>query len=73
MAKLNSVPKGSKDLWPALRTEAKDLAKQVAAGDHDAYLTELGELEGGHGKRDHVLDAIAARSAKLGADKPPAQ
>lgn len=46
--------------------KARELAAEITAGDHDAYLFELLSLEFGHGRRDAVISAVQARAEKLG-------
>lgn len=59
--KIDSVPKGSRDLWPALTLDARTLADQIGEGAHDGYLSELAQMEGAHGRRDVVIDACRRR------------
>lgn len=71
---VDSVPKGSTDLWPLLRLEGRELAQRIAAGECDGVLSELEEMAQGHPvqgpkgeaqPRTSVLDAIAARRARV--------
>lgn len=71
--KVDSVPKGSQDLWPFLTLETPDLVGKIVAGECDGFLSELGELAAAHpthGRRGEVItrqtviDAVKARLRK---------
>lgn len=60
------APDATIDYWPILRQSAAEIMRQVEAGEHDAYLAQLGRMEAGHRGRQVVLQTIHARL-----DQPP--
>jgi hypothetical protein len=54
---------GTVDLWPILAATPTDLAREIAAGDHDGHLTGIERLDQSQhgGGRQAVQDAIRAR------------
>lgn len=73
--KLNSVPKGSIDLWPELYLGESELAEKIDRGALDGVLAELAELAEAHPthnadglpqRRGTVLEAIKSRARKAG-------
>ena len=63
---LDSTTRGTVDVWPIIRAEPAQLAKEIEAGDHDGMLSELQAVEVARRKSPLVLQAFEARSAKLG-------
>lgn len=71
-AKLDSVKKGSLDLWPLLKLDTPALVAKVVAGDCDGFLSELEEMAAAHPtigtagfeRRGTVIDACQARKRR---------
>lgn len=68
--KVDSVVKGTTDMWPLLRLETAELVAKIVAGDCDGVLSELSEMAEAHPvrgprgetvTRQTVLDAVKAR------------
>lgn len=71
--KVDSVVKGTTDMWPLLRLDTPDLVGKIVAGECDGVLSELGEMAAAHpatGPRGEILtrgtviDAVKARLRK---------
>jgi hypothetical protein len=63
---LDSLQRGTVDIWPIQRAEPSQLAAEIERGEHDAYLTDLGHAERTQRGAPRVLEAIAARRARAG-------
>lgn len=71
--KVDSVTKGTIDLWPLLRLETPELVAKIVAGECDGILSELGEMAAAHPVRGPkgeqvirgtVIDAVKARARR---------
>lgn len=59
--------RGSVDIGPVVHADPSDLAKEIAAGEHDAYLSELRHADKARfGGRVEVQSAAAKRLALAG-------
>ena len=72
-AKVNSVVKGTINLWPLLRLPTEDRVAKIVAGECDGVLSELAEMAAAHPTRNPkgetvtrqtVIDAVKARLRK---------
>jgi hypothetical protein len=63
---LDSLQRGSVDIWPIQRATPADLAAEIARGEHDAYLSDLLAAERTQRAAPVVLQAIAARRGRAG-------
>jgi hypothetical protein len=69
---LDSLQRGSVDIWPIQRAAPADLAAEIERGEHDAYLSDLLAAERTQRSAPVVLRAIAARRSLAGLEPVPA-
>jgi hypothetical protein len=61
---LDSLRRGTVDIWPIPRAAPVALAAEIERGEHDAYLADLEHAERTQRSAPAVLEAIAARRAR---------
>ena len=57
--------RGQVDIWPIMAGDAKQLAAEIAEGEHDSYLFDVHHAEKSGQRRPAVLSACSARAERL--------